>query len=135
MGLVASIDIKFNQTYSFDKIIEELISNHWLLNDNGKIIFLDNNDYDWKESNFVNQEIVLNGLKNRFDNNNIVALNFLYKGVTGGNFIFINNHTISINLNINRKKIDGTNHTDFSFYIFSLNEIISNCNITCSELI
>lgn len=135
MGLVASIDIKFNQTYSFDVIIEKLISNHWLLNDNGKIIFLDNNDYDWKESDLNNQEIVLSNLKNKFDNNNIVALNFLYKGVTGGNFIFINDRTISINLNINRKKIDDSTRTDFSFYISGLNQIISNCNITCSELV
>ncbi len=135
MGLSASIDIKFNEIYSFDIIIQKLITCDWSLNDNEKIVFLDNNDFDWKESNLDNQELVLNRLKTIFSNNKIVALNFLYKGETGGSFIFLDNYTISININIFRKKIEPTNHTDFSFYILRLNQIINDCNLICSEFV
>lgn len=134
MGLTASIDIDFSKEYKLKDVIKLLLATGWSINDNGSIVYLDNPEFEWRETNLDKQEFVVDKLDELFNKDFAVGLNFLYNEEFGGSFLFLNNVSISINLNILRKKIESTNHTDFSRYIMALIALIDNSTIKCIEI-
>ncbi|WP_419487083.1 hypothetical protein [Chryseobacterium bernardetii] len=91
MGLNASIQIKFNTNIDFLEIINLSLKNNWYTDDYGRLSYMDNDDYDWKETNLDNDKDILNKLEARFKKNEVVSINLLYEKYYGGSFTFINN--------------------------------------------
>lgn len=116
MGLQASIDIYFEKL-SFKNIIEKL-SNNWDINDQDKISYMDNDDFDWLSVSLKEKENILTLLEERFYRNNSVGITLVNKHNSGGMFIFYpDENLLSIIININRKKNDNTQLTDYSYYM------------------
>lgn len=132
MGVNASIEIKFNENIDFSKIINLLLKNNWYINDYGRLSYMDNDDYDWKETDLKNYKDILDKLETRLKKDKAISINLLYEKYYGGSFTFLDN-TIIFNVNINRKKIKDSVHTDFSFYLSKLLFMIKNCSIICYE--
>lgn len=124
MGVQASIDIYFEKL-SFSKVISDL-SKEWSVNDFGKISYIDNDNFDWSSTSIDNKNKVLSILEKRFLSNKVVGLTLINDN-SGGVFLFYpDNNLLSIIVNINRKKINSTNFTDFSFYIKKLHSTLKN---------
>lgn len=135
MGVQASIDIYFEKL-SFSKVISDL-SKEWSVNDFGKISYIDNDDFDWLSTSIDNKNKVLSILEKRFLSNKVVGLTLINDN-SGGVFLFYpDNNLLSIIVNINRKKINSTNFTDFSFYIKDLHSTLKNeiiLKIVCNDV-
>lgn len=135
MGVQASIDIYFEKL-SFSKVISDL-SKEWSVNDFGKISYIDNDNFDWSSTSIDNKNKVLSILEKRFLSNKVVGLTLINDN-SGGVFLFYpDNNLLSIIVNINRKKINSTNFTDFSFYIKDLHSTLKNeiiLKIVCNDV-
>lgn len=135
MSRTASIEISYNSNIDFVDFVDKLISSEWDYNDYGKIRYTIGEEFEWKTDLLKNFQIVINKIKSEYSKDKIIAINFLYKGIYGGNFIFINKTKIAFNLNINRKILNNGENTDFSFYIEALGNVITNdCYLVCTEI-
>ncbi len=134
MSRTASIEISYNEHIDIVDFIDKLISSEWNYNDYEKIRYMIDKEFEWQTASLETFSKVMEIIKSEYLKRKIVAINFLYKDKTGAAFIFINENSIALNLNINRKMIKNGINTDFSFYIEALNNIITNdCYIRCFE--
>lgn len=126
MSLEANIDIHY-QHLSFKKIINYL-QNDWEFVDFNSIMYMDNDDFDWKSDILQNKYNILRLLEQRYHFNNPVGITMVTKiDNSGGMFLFYPNENIlSIIININRKKVHNTIFTDFSYYINYLSPILDD---------
>ncbi len=132
MGLQASIDITFSAEVNFSIIINKLQNFGWSINDQNKITYLDNEDFNWERNELIDIETIQNRLNERFINNKIIGIALSLPNLRGGLFHFLpGKNKIMILVNINRLKISGTHFTDYTFYLKKLQPVIKNC----SELI
>lgn len=124
MSLQASIDIYFNKLSFYDTIIK--LSDNWIVNDYGNIVYMDNDDSEWKIEPLDKLNIILESLQNRYSKGNSVGITLVTKENSGGMFLFYpNENLLSIIININRKKIINTHFSDYSYYTQHLNNILS----------
>ncbi len=56
MSHLASIDIKYSQKPQISIIVNQLLENNWSCNDYGKLTYLDNDDYDWKNESLIHEK-------------------------------------------------------------------------------
>ena len=136
MSLEANIDIHFEHL-SFKKVID-LLSSDWKIDYHGHIEYMDNDDFEWKSEILQNEDDVLKLLEKRYNFNNTVGIAMLIKtDNSGGMFLFYPNENIlSVVININRKKVNHTALTDFSYYISYLNLILNNLHkIQCTDIV
>jgi len=124
----ASIDISYSKDIDLKSFIETLFSIGWNTNDNGKITYLTNDDFDWESNEFDNQELITTILFDRFSNNKIVGIALTLPNLTGGLFHFLpGKNEVMILLNINRVKLQKIEFTDYSFYLDKLYPVIKEC--------
>ena len=136
MSLDANIDIHFEHL-SFKKVID-LLSSDWKIDYHEHIEYMDNDDFDWKLESLQNEDDVLKLLEKRYNSNNPVGIAMVTKtDNSGGMFLFYPNENIlSVVININRKKVNHTALTDFSYYISHLNLILNNLyKIQCTDIV
>jgi len=135
MSHLASIDIKYSQKPQISIIVNQLLENSWNCNDYGKLTYLDNDDYDWKNESLIHEKTIISLLDKRNQDNHIVGICLLHQTSLGGQFLFLpDNETISILLNINRLKIPNSSFTDFTHYIKLLKPILNDCPyIICED--
>ena len=136
MSLEANIDIHFEHL-SFKKVID-LLSSDWKIDYHEHIEYMDNDDFEWKSEILQNEDDVLKLLEKRYNSNNTVGIAMLTKtDNSGGMFLFYPNENIlSVVININRKKVNHTALTDFSYYISYLNLILNNLyKIQCTDIV
>ncbi len=128
MGLQASIDLSYPNEINFDTFIESMVNCGWSINDNKRITYLANDDFDWKNDDLNKQELIKKILFDRFLNNKIVGIALTLQNSTGGLFHFLPcKKEIMILLNINRVKLIDTQFTDYTFYINKLYPVIKDC--------
>lgn len=129
MGLQASIDISFEKEIDINSFIEILIGNGWNINDNNKITFLANDDFDWENEALNKHESIMKLLLERFSNNKIIGIALTLPNSTGGLFHFLpSKNEVMILLNINRVKLKEIEFTDYSFYLNKLYPVIKGCS-------
>ena len=136
MSLDANIDIHFEHL-SFNKVID-LLSSDWKIDYHEHIEYMDNDDFEWKSEILQNEDDVLKLLEKRYNSNNPVGIAMVTKtDNSGGMFLFYPNENIlSVVININRKKVNHTALTDFSYYISHLNLILNNLyKIQCTDIV
>ena len=136
MSLDANIDIHFEHL-SFKKVIDLLCSD-WKIDYHEHIEYMDNDDFEWKSEILQNEDDVLKLLEKRYNSNNPVGIAMVTKtDNSGGMFLFYPNENIlSVVININRKKVNHTALTDFSYYISHLNLILNNLyKIQCTDIV
>jgi hypothetical protein len=136
MSLDANIDIHFEHL-SFKKVID-LLSSDWKIDYHEHIEYMDNDDFEWKSEILQNEDDVLKLLEKRYNSNNPVGIAMVTKtDNSGGMFLFYPNENIlSVVININRKKVNHTALTDFSYYISHLNLILNNLyKIQCTDIV
>lgn len=136
MSLEANIDIHFEHL-SFKKVID-LLSSDWKIDYHEHIEYMDNDDFEWKSEILQNEDDVLKLLEKRYNSNNPVGIAMVTKtDNSGGMFLFYPNENIlSVVININRKKVNHTALTDFSYYISHLNLILNNLyKIQCTDIV
>ena len=136
MSLDANIDIHFEHL-SFKKVID-LLSSDWKIDYHEHIEYMDNDDFEWKSEILQNEDDVLKLLEKRYNSNNPVGIAMVTKtDNSGGMFLFYPNENIlSVVININRKKVNHTTLTDFSYYISHLNLILNNLyKIQCTDIV
>lgn len=125
MGLQASIDISYSNEIDIKLFIATLFSIDWHTNDNGKITYLTNDDFDWESDDLDNQELIMKVLFERFLNNKLVGIALTLPNLTGGLFHFLPGKSeVMILLSINRVKFEKTEFTDYSFYLNKLHPVI-----------
>ena len=125
MGLQASIDISYSNEIELKSFIATLFSIDWNTNDNGKITYLTNDDFDWERDDLDNQEIIMELLFKRFSENKLIGIALTLPNLTGGLFHFLpGKNEVMILLNINRIKFQKTEFTDYSFYMNKLKPVI-----------
>ena len=129
MGLQASIDLTYSKEIDIKSFIESLFNVGWDTNDNGKITYLLNDDYDWESANLNDQEAIKKMLLDRFSINKTVGIALTLPNLTGALFHFLpTKNEVMILLNINRVKFKETQFTDYTFYINKLYPIIKDCS-------
>jgi hypothetical protein len=128
MGLQATIDISYSKDIDIKSFIETLFSIGWGTNDNGKITYLTNDDFDWESDELDNQELIIKLLFERFLNNKIIGIAFTLPNLTGGLFHFLpGKNEVMILLNINRVTLKKIEFTDYTFYLNNLYPVIKEC--------
>jgi len=131
MSVDASMEFEFEKPFKVMDVIDKLIHAGWTYNDNGKIVYLPLNDnglYSWQTASIDCWHDVYDIICEKIRDNELVGLNLTWNDtMVGGQFLFHpdeNKKLLSVNLTINRIKIDGTNDTDFSWYIPKIIEAI-----------
>lgn len=99
---------------------------------------MDNDNFEWKSEILQNEDDVLKLLEKKYNSNNPVGIAMVTKtDNSGGMFLFYPNENIlAVVININRKKVNHTALTDFSYYIGYLNPILNNLHkIQCTDIV
>ena len=129
MGLQASIDISYSKEINLEKFIEQIINAGWSMNDNNKITYLINDDFNWENNDLTEHESIKKILFDRFSNNKMSGIALTLPDLSGGLFHFLpGKNEIMILLNINRTRISETPFTDYTFYIQKLYPAIKDCS-------
>jgi hypothetical protein len=140
MSVNASIDIKVESAKGAE-LIEKLFASNWNFNDNGQISYipLHDTDFDWIRVDLNTVERVKQELIEKISHNEVLGIIVVWKNSEiGGVFnYFTSSNELSLMLTINRKIIDNTNFTDFSWYLERLAPIFESIDIeriVCSDV-
>lgn len=125
MGLQASIDISYSKNIDIKSYVETLFNIGWSIDDNGKITYLTNDDFEWENEELNKKDLIINLLYERFSSNKISGFALKLPNSSGGLFHFLpEKNEVMILLNINRIKLKETEFTDYSFYLDKLYSVI-----------
>lgn len=116
MAVSASLDIQVINYSSMSVCIKNLINFGWGFNYEGKVFYLPvgDEDFNWK-NDVLSDENIFKIFLEKEKNKETIGICMIWKNTNvGGDFLFREDGSISINLNINRKKL--FNHTDFNWY-------------------
>lgn len=116
-------NIEFNLKSSIDirQFIKLAFDNKWTMNDNNKILFLLNDDFDWDYFELNQIENIYSLIDVKVKNRNIVGFSLINEELnSGGLFHFYNDKKIVFSYSINRYKLLSTKITDFNTILAKL---------------
>jgi len=136
MSVSSSIDIKLAPIVSPINIITKLLEYGWTPDDNGIVSYLplgDVDSYEWKRENIKFPDL-LEIIKEKMQGNETIGVVLTWKDTgIGGEFLFWNDGSVSINLSIRRKLIDSiSNITDVNWY---LTKLITALNVQETKIV
>ncbi len=146
MSVSASIDIKLseisNERFPAIKILRNLINYGWTFNDNEKVSYLpigDMDSYNWQTGK-IKEGDLFKAIIEKESNGEIVGVVLTWResGI-GGSCLIWNDKSISFNITINRKLVEGSDRTDFDWYLTKILPALNKDNLnvksfSCQEL-
>lgn len=129
MGDQSSLDLTFNEPVVIIDVIDCLLSSGWTYNDHGNIVVLplgDNDMFDWKIFSLDQWGVVYELIKIKMANSELIGLALTWEGsMIGGEFLFHPDLThLSVCISINRKMVESSKDTDFSWYISHVVDVL-----------
>lgn len=125
MGLQVLIDILYLKNIDIKLYVEILFNIGWSIDDNGKIIYLINDDFEWENEELNKKDLIINLLYERFLSNKIFGFVLKLFNFSGGLFYFLfEKNEVMILLNINRIKFKEIEFIDYFFYFDKLYLVI-----------
>jgi hypothetical protein len=130
MSVSASINIivakNEQQSIFAARIIEQLLSYGWSLNDYGQMTYLpvgDQGDYNW-QSEIISKEKLIKIVGEKEKNNEVVGIVLTWKDTNiGGDLLVWKDGSLSFSLSVNRKILNediSINVTDVNWYLEKL---------------
>ena len=115
-------NLNTNGIVAIENILDSFAKCGWHVNIDGKIRYTplnDNEDFNWLQTNISNYSVVLQILKEKQTKQELIAISFLFDPTVHGidALIYPDLNKITFGLHINRRTIDTTGITDFTWYI------------------